>query len=106
MIIKIYIHLPQEETKFTPENQVPKINAYYHHTVNVILKNWYFFSSNLSGLSKYQDAIEAGMNNYDCTLLYSQCSGSYFGYWKLKLSLKSILSSAKYWESQILSIVA
>jgi len=37
-------------------------------------------NSNLSGLSKYQDAIEAGMNNYDCTLLYSQCSGSYFGY--------------------------
>jgi len=37
-------------------------------------------NSNLSGLSKYQDAIEAGMNGYDCTLLYSQCSRTYFGY--------------------------
>merc|ERR1712045_1048985 len=26
-------------------------------------------NNNLSGLSKYQDAIEAGMNGYDCTLL-------------------------------------
>merc|ERR1712025_709658 len=37
-------------------------------------------NSKLSGLSKYQDAIEAGMNGYDCTLLYSQCSRTYFGY--------------------------
>ena len=38
------------------------------------------FSSSLRGLESYQEAIDAGMNGYDCALLYDQCPSSYFGY--------------------------
>merc|ERR1712038_949864 len=34
-------------------------------------------NSNLSGLSKYQSAVEAGLGGQDCSLLYSQCPLSY-----------------------------
>ena len=34
-------------------------------------------SSNLSGLSKYQAAVDAGLSGQDCSLLYSQCPLSY-----------------------------
>ena len=34
-------------------------------------------SSNLSGLSKYQSAVDAGLAGQDCSLLYSQCPLSY-----------------------------
>ena len=39
------------------------------------------FSKSLSGLERYQDAIDAGMNGQDCALIYDQCPFSYFGYW-------------------------
>merc|ERR1712203_543937 len=34
-------------------------------------------NSNLSGLSKYQAAVDAGLSGQDCSLLYSQCPLSY-----------------------------
>jgi len=34
-------------------------------------------NSNLSGLSKYQSAVDAGLGGQDCSLLYSQCPLSY-----------------------------
>jgi len=34
-------------------------------------------NSNLSGLSKYQSAVDAGLAGQDCSLLYSQCPLSY-----------------------------
>merc|ERR1712241_1414032 len=34
-------------------------------------------NSNLSGLSKYQQAVDAGLGGQDCSLLYSQCPLSY-----------------------------
>jgi len=34
-------------------------------------------NSNLSGLSKYQEAVNAGLGGQDCSLLYSQCPLSY-----------------------------
>jgi len=34
-------------------------------------------NSNLSGLSRYQAAVEAGLAGQDCSLLYSQCPLSY-----------------------------
>jgi len=34
-------------------------------------------NSNLSGLSRYQTAVEAGLGGKDCSLLYSQCPLSY-----------------------------
>merc|ERR1712210_227837 len=34
-------------------------------------------NSNLSGLSKYQQAVDAGLAGQDCSLLYSQCPLSY-----------------------------
>jgi len=37
-------------------------------------------NSNLRGLDRYQDAIDAGMNGQDCAFLYDQCQFSYFGY--------------------------
>jgi len=37
-------------------------------------------NSNLRGLEKYSDAVEAGLAGHDCALLYDQCENSYFGY--------------------------
>jgi len=37
-------------------------------------------NKSLSGLERYQDAIDAGMNGQDCALIYDQCPFSYFGY--------------------------
>lgn len=34
-------------------------------------------NSNLSGLSKYQQAVDAGLGGQDCSLLYSHCPLSY-----------------------------
>lgn len=34
-------------------------------------------NSNLSGLSRYQTAVDAGLAGRDCSLLYSQCPLSY-----------------------------
>ena len=39
--------------------------------------NSLLLSSNLSGLSKYQSAVDAGLGGQDCSLLYSQCPLSY-----------------------------
>jgi len=37
-------------------------------------------NSNLRGLEKYSEAVEAGLSGQDCSLLYDQCGTSYFGY--------------------------
>jgi len=37
-------------------------------------------NSNLRGLEKYSEAVEAGLARQDCALLYDQCETSYFGY--------------------------
>jgi len=39
-------------------------------------------NSNLRGLDKYKDAVEAGMAGQDCALLYSNCP-SYSGLFNL-----------------------
>jgi len=36
-------------------------------------------NSSLRGLEKYQDAVSAGQNGEDCSLLYDQCPFTYFG---------------------------
>merc|ERR1712045_704905 len=36
-------------------------------------------NSSLRGLEKYQDAVSAGQNGEDCSLLYDQCPITYFG---------------------------
>jgi len=37
-------------------------------------------NSNLRGLEKYSEAVEAGLARQDCALLYDQCSTSYLGF--------------------------
>jgi len=37
-------------------------------------------NSNLRGLEKYSEAVEAGLARQDCALLYDQCQTSYFGF--------------------------
>jgi len=37
-------------------------------------------NSNLKGLEKYSEAVEAGLARQDCALVYDQCQTSYFGY--------------------------
>ena len=41
---------------------------------------FHIFSSNLKGLEKYSEAVEAGLARQDCALVYDQCQTSYFGY--------------------------
>jgi len=37
-------------------------------------------NSNLRGLEKYSEAVEAGLARQDCALIYDQCSTSYLGF--------------------------
>ena len=55
------------------------------HSFSFSSSSFFFFffsrspslSSNLSGLSRYQTAVDAGLAGRDCSLLYSQCPLSY-----------------------------
>jgi len=37
-------------------------------------------NSNLRGLEKYSEAVQAGLERQDCALLYDQCQTSHFGF--------------------------
>jgi len=37
-------------------------------------------NSNLRGLEKYSEAVQAGLDRQDCALLYDQCQTSHFGF--------------------------
>merc|ERR1711892_838639 len=73
LVSNVYNSIDIVDTTFTYMESYAAHNPIARLAINTV-------NSNLRGLEKYSEAVEAGLARQDCALLYDQCETSYFGY--------------------------